>query len=238
MKLAAALGLLLAASAAAQDDDLQPVHYPTLRKSVRHASDFVPSGWKTVAIKTGDLNGDHRPDVAVLMRMTDQTNIRPVDTKMFSYKQDDTNPYLLAIGFAGRSGYTLAASNHDLFPRLTAPMHEDTPPDNQTIKINGGALTLGFEHLRSHEQYRFRWDGRTFRLIGYDSGGSDGHCVTVMSINLLTHRAIVEVEGLSEEGTDRKVSLQAKRGSRPTMTEVSAEGFYPESLLRLPLPQC
>ena len=39
----------------AQDDGLPRVSYPALTTYALHPSDFVPSGWRTVAIKTGDL---------------------------------------------------------------------------------------------------------------------------------------------------------------------------------------
>ena len=134
-------------------------------------SEFVPEGWKLIAVKSGDLNGDKRPDAAVLMRMTDPANIKPVDTKIFSYSQDDMNPYLLAIGFARDDGYALAATNHHLFPDYTAPMHEDTPPDGNSITIAHNVLTLEFEHLRSSDKFRFRWNGKAFVLIGFDCTG-------------------------------------------------------------------
>lgn len=103
------LALLLPSSALAQDEELRPVVYPKLRAFVHDASEFVPPGWKLVSVTKGDLGSDHMPDVAVLMRMNDAANVRPVKSPY--YKFDDTNPYLLAIGFARQGGYVLAASN-------------------------------------------------------------------------------------------------------------------------------
>ena len=217
MKLAGGLFLLLATSGAAQDDDALPVSYPTLPSSVRLVSEFVPSGWKTIAIKTGDLNGDKRLDVAVLMRMTDPARIKPVESNPY-YKQDDTNPYLLAIGFARGDGYALAATNHSLFPDYTAPMHEDTPPGDYTVKIARSVLTLSFEHLRSTDQYRFRWDGRTFKLIGYDCNGVAGGSIFGLSANYLTRKARIE---RGEVGEDKSSSwtVSIRPGKRPTLDQ-------------------
>lgn len=224
MKLAGGLLLLLATSGAAQGDDLQSVTVPKLPTLVREASEFVPHGWKIVAIKTGDLNGDKRPDAAVLMRMTDPANIKPVDTKVFAYKEDDTNPYLLAIGLAGPNGYALAATNHDLFPRFTAPMHEDTPPGADTIVIARAVLTLSFEHLRSAEQFRFRWNGKAFALVGYDCGGVSGAGGKVygLSANYLTRKARIERRTIDSDKSDFW-TVRIRPGKRPTLEQINWE---------------
>jgi hypothetical protein len=217
MKLAAGLFLILAAPLAAQDS-APPFKTPALPAFVRQPSEFVPEGWKLIAVKSGDLNGDKQPDAAVLMRMTDPGNIKPVDTKIFSYSHDDTNPYLLAIGFARIDGYELAVTNHSLFPDYTAPMHEDTPPDGNTIGISRGVLTLSFEHLRSTEQFRFRWNGNAFALIGYDCGGVSGAGGEVfgLSANYLTRKARVERGTIDSDKSDFW-TVRIRPGKRPTL---------------------
>jgi hypothetical protein len=215
MKVAGGLFLLVAASAVVQDAKL-PFKTPTLPAFVRQSVDFVPGGWKLVTSKSADLNGDKRPDVAVLMRMADPARVLPLESSP-NYKQDDTNPYLLAIGFARTDGYELAATNHSLFPDYTAPMHEDTPPDGNTIGISRGVLTLSFEHLRSTEQFRFRWNGNAFALIGYDCSGVLGASGEVfgLSANYLTRKARVERGTI--DGKSHFWTVPIRPGTRPTL---------------------
>jgi signal peptidase I len=230
MKLFGGLLVLLAAPSAAQFDEPPPVQYPKLPAFVRQPADFVPRGWKTVAIKRGDLNGDKRPDVAVLMRMTDPANIRSVESNRY-YKQDDTNPYLLAIGFARPNGYTLAVSHHDLFPRETAPMHEDTPPNADTVEIARRVLTLALDHMRGSDQFRFRWDGKAFALVGYDCGGVVGGRFTTLSANYLTQRARIERGDVSSDKSNVS-TVRIRPGKRPTLEQSDWEFGWPGTDVR------
>jgi hypothetical protein len=221
MKFVGGLFLILAASSAAQDS-VPLFKAPALPAFVREPSEFVPEGWKLIAVKSGDLNGDKQPDAAVLMRMTDPANIKPVDTKIFSYSHDDTNPYLLAVGFARADGYELAVTNHSLFPDYTAPMHGDTPPDGNTMGVSRGVLTLSFEHLRSTDQYRFRWDGRDFTLIGFECHGVAGGSYLGLSANYLTRRARIERGEVGEDKT-HSWTVRIRPGKRPTLDQLDWE---------------
>ncbi len=189
-----------------------------LPKRVAQPSEFVPSGWKTVAIKSGDLNGDKRADVAVLMRKIDPANIKPVDSSPY-YKQDDTNPYLLAIGFARADGYAIVASHNALFPSEVGPIHGDTPPDASAIEILRGVLTLEFEHLRSSDRFRFRWNGKAFVLIGYDCGGVAGGDVSTLSANYLTRRARIGRGQVGRDEMDER-TVRIRPGKRPTLDQI------------------
>lgn len=220
MMFALGLLLLIATSGAAQDDELLPVSYPTLPTTVREASDFVPSGWKIVAIKTGDLNGDKRPDVAVLMRMTDPANVLPRPDS--TYRQDDTNPYLLTIGFARSGGYSLVASHHALFPREIAPMHGDDPPSADTVQVARGVLTISFGHLRGHTQFRFRWNGKALTLVGYDCVGVAGGSIFGLSANYLTRKARIERGEVGKDQSDFW-TVRIRPGKRPTLEQIDWE---------------
>lgn len=163
-----------------------------MRNFVKDERGFVPEGWKLVTTRSADLNGDDRADLAILMRMTDPANVRPVTGSPY-YDTDDTNPYLLVIAFAEGDGYSLVASHHALFPRDVAPLHGDDPPGDDTITLDRGILTLTLGHLRGSETLRFRWNGNAFALIGYDcSGASAGGEFSAVSANYLTRKAIYE----------------------------------------------
>jgi hypothetical protein len=218
-----AIALALSSSASSQEDGLPAVAHPVLPTVVRQAKDFVPSGWKLVAIKTGELSGDEQADVAVLMRMTDPKNIAPADSRY--YKFDDTNPYLLAIGFARRGGFDLVASNDKLFPREVAPMHGDDPPSGRTVDIKRGVLTLQFGHLRGFDQLRFRWNGKAFSLIGYDCAGVAGDTLYSLSANYLTRKARIG-KGEATSGPDVVSIVGIRAGKRPTLDDIDWESEW------------
>jgi hypothetical protein len=215
--------LALSSPALAGDDELPAVTYPRLATSVRDARSFVPSGWKLVAIETGELGGGQRRDVAVLMRMADPANIKPVNSPY--YKADDTNPYMLAIGFGRAEGFSLAASNSSLFPRETAPIHGDDPPGRKTVEIHRGVLTLSFAHLRGWDRLRFRWDGKAFTLIGYDCGGMAGGKFSSLSANYLTGKA--RIEGGDVSSAHPNVSnVGIRPGARPNLDQINWESDW------------
>lgn len=201
--------------------ELSEVVYPSIAFHVSEADGFVPDGWKLLATEYGDLNNDGRADVAALMRMTDPANVRPV-TRSPYYDIDDTNPYLLAIGFAQNDGYKLAATHHALFPREVAPMHGEDPPDRDSFDIENGVLTLTLGHLRGSEQVRFRWDGDAFALIGYECAGVAGGHFVSLSANYLTRNARYERGAIDSDGiTVSTVEIQADE--RPTLQHIGGE---------------
>jgi len=215
------LAMALSSSALASEDDLPKIAYPRLPTTVQHASDFVPSGWKLVALDTGDLSGDNQPDVAVLMRMADPANIKSVSSSPY-YKTDDTNPYLLAIGFARGGGFTLATSNSALFPREVAPMHGDDPPGPETVEIRQGVLILTLGHIRGFDRLRFRWNGRAFPLIGYDCAGVAGGDFTSLSVNYLTGKAMIEKGDVSSDH-GKVTTVEIRPDKRPTLDQINWE---------------
>jgi hypothetical protein len=211
------VALALSSTALASEAVLRAVSYPRLPTSVRTAKEFVPSGWKLIAIETGDLGGGQGRDVAVLMKLMDPANVRPVRSPY--YKTDDTNPYMLAVGFWRGDRFDLVGSNYSLFPREVAPMHGDDPPGPKTVEIHRGALTLTFGHLRGFDRLRFRWNAKALALIGYDCAGVAGGRFSSLSANYLTQKARTEEGDVS--GNHSKVSTLAIRpGSRPTLDQI------------------
>jgi len=232
MKLIGGFGLMLAASAAAQTDE-PPFNYPAIPKTVTTAQGFVAPNWVIVSKAEGDLNRDGRSDI--VMALWPEPFAKAEEWE----KQRDGPFYRLIIAFAQPSGgYRLVADNTTLIMQPSYSGGYEDPLADGDLNIVRGSLDISRQMLRGHFRYRFRWTNGAFRLIGWEYGGSDGHCVTTTSINYLTRRAHVEVEALSEEGGGSKARLSTKPGSLVTLEEAGSEGFYPEQLLVGDWPDC
>ncbi len=188
--------LLTALTASAQELRIPPVDYPVLPARATTADGFLPSGWRIEEQLSGDLNGDKRDDLVLVLRQQDPRNI--VEHDGFGISPLDSNPRMLAIAFAGPAGgYTLAAQNHTLITRHEAPNLSDVFEDGPGVSIVRGTLrtTLYFfsnagSWSTGSASFTFRWQDGAFALIGYDNSSlmrNSGHTES-LSINYATRR--------------------------------------------------
>lgn len=188
--------LLTALAASAQELRIPPVDYPVLPARATTADGFLPSGWRIEEELSGDLNGDQRDDLVLVLRQQDPRNI--VEHDGFGISPLDSNPRMLAIAFAGPAGgYTLAAQNHTLITRHEAPNLSDVFEDGPGVSIVRGTLrtTLFFfsnagSWSTGSASFTFRWQDGAFALIGYDNSSmmrNSGHTES-LSINYATRR--------------------------------------------------
>lgn len=220
MKAAVALLLLqLTSGASAQwpgDGDIPAVAAPSLPRQAATVGGFVPKGWLLEANSTGDLNGDRRPDAALVLHMNDPRNRLPSPGD--PERRYDTNPRLLAVAF-GRpgGGYELAVVDHKLIPRLESP-NQDDPFDELTIK--SGVLGLKMHLFMSAggweaggSSYSFRWRDGGFKLIGFDRDTvmrNTGETHEI-SINYLTGRKLLKKGNIgSDRQTERWMNIPRK----------------------------
>ncbi len=150
--------------------------YPALARHAQSVEGFVPMEWRIESKVSGDLNGDGRDDVVLVLRAIDARNV--IDMRGRGGPENyDTNPRILAVAFANAAGgYDLALENHTLIARTTEPSAQDPLDANGVqeggVEIKKGTLqvTLGyFGGNMGHLTYTFRFQGGRFALIGYDS---------------------------------------------------------------------
>ncbi len=219
MRLAGAILLLLGTSASAQwpgDQEIPAVSMPTIPAQASSVSGFVPKGWQMEAKAEGDLNGDTRPDAALVLHMNDAANrIHPSYDQTITY---DTNPRMLVIAFGSKGGgYRLAASDHTLIPRLENP-NQDEPFDS--IAIANGALKVKMHLFMSaggwmmgDTSLTFRWIDDRFRMIGFDRDAimrNTGETEKI-SINYLTGRKIVTTGSIDGRADRPKTTTLPKK---------------------------
>ncbi|HET9640587.1 MAG TPA: hypothetical protein VFP12_15415 [Allosphingosinicella sp.] len=233
-----ALLALAASGAAAQDLVIPPVSYPPLPPAAAAAQGFVPKGWRIEARAGGDLDGDSRPDLALVLRADDPANVLH-DT--FCEERFDTNPRILAILLAKPGGgYGLAVENHELIPRRENPCEVDPFYDPGQIAIERGVLRLYLERMMSAGGwdagtaiFKWRWRGQALRLIGFDYSNVKRNtgALTLVSINYPTGRAKISTGNI---GTDReKVRWKILHNRRPPTLDEIGDGlmFDPENLV-------
>lgn len=156
----------------AQDEFPMPTKadYTVLPKKASRPADFIPSGWKVMGEAEGDLNGDKRNDVALVIKATDPKFITKHEG--LGSNPFDTNPRVLAILFRENDEYKLVRQSNSFiamadFPTMTEPF--------QGVKITNGVLQIDFEIFlsaggwgMSNQNYKFRYQKGKFELIGAD----------------------------------------------------------------------
>jgi hypothetical protein len=191
--------LCLIAPACADDGDLviPPVTYPALVRTGPSPEAFVPAGWRIETKLSGDLNGDGRDDIFLILRGNDPRNI--IDARgQGGPEKFDTNPRILAVAFAGAAGgYDLALENHTLIARTTYTGEQDPLDPNGVqeggIEIKNGTLVVTLAYFGGNmgrKTFTFRFEKAGFKLIGFDSVDVErSHGVmSDISINYLTRR--------------------------------------------------
>jgi hypothetical protein len=213
MRVAIAVTVLLSlgygpVAAADGDPVIPPVSYPALVRHARSAEDFIPAGWRLESKLSGDLNGDRRADVVLVLRGNDPRNI--IDARAWGGPQNyDTNARIIAIAFAGAAGgYDLVLENHTLVARTVDPSAQDPLDPNgvqaEGVEIKRGALqvTLGyFGGGMGRMTYAFRYRNHHFDLIGYDSLDVERSSGTMdqVSVNYSTRRMKHSVGKISDD---------------------------------------
>lgn len=154
--------------------------FPRLPARPQSIADLVPAGWQIDNRSEGDLNGDGRGDLAMVLLRSGP----PVE-----------NDYLMFVVAFSRAdgGYDLALEDHSLAARL----------DFYPYAFRSGSFAVARRTLRltlecgcagagdSTEKYTFRWQGGRFDLIGFDYLGAARGDTLSASINYLTGVATV-----------------------------------------------
>lgn len=221
----------LSSAAPAQMLEPPPVTFPRLPPAATSEATIVPTGWKIAERDSGDLNGDGKPDLVLLLKMDNRANILAIPDSS-PPATFDTNPFLLTIAFADDAGgYRVAASTHRIFRRPDTPYSGDVPPgEGDSVRVERGTLLLGNEYLRGHDSFRFRWNGSTFRLIGYDTSGASGGCIETISINYLTGKVRWEDTPISKD-KGVAVARSLKPGPAITLESFDEASFIPSDTI-------
>jgi len=175
------------------------VSYPAIVERATEARGFVPGGWLLERTREGDLDGDGRDDLVLVLKMDAAAN--RIDNTALGPDVFDTNPRMLVAAFAEEGGgYRRVLADHALVPRPYSPTLDDFLWEDEGggVEVDGGALRVSLHMwasagtwFTSNTSFTFRYRDGCFRLVGYDkrSRHRAGEVFTTISANYLTRRA-------------------------------------------------
>jgi len=141
--------------------------YPVLQSHGSTLKSFLPAGWHMLSTATGDLNGDHLPDIAAVMES--KTDLS-ADSKEDNPPRHHC-PRIFFILFGQKAGgYKLSVQSNDLIPFADDGRNEDPFVEGGSLAITHGTVMLGVSNSGSNyrefdfSQFRFQQNG--WYLIG------------------------------------------------------------------------
>lgn len=223
--------LLMVAGVAAQQKEgvLPPYEFPLVVAQAGDYQDFVPKGWVLLKVVQGDLNGDGRPDLLILLQ-GDDDRYRYVNEGLGS-RNVDANARILVVALANEpGGYTRLLQNN-----VFVPPHDNPVMDEpfERMGIEKGVIKLTFRSWANagnwgmaHYSYAFRYQNGEVALIGYEEyyrnrASGNEH---IRSANLSTgEQKLTVVDG--ETGRERVSGKRFAINPLPTLENIEMDGL-------------
>lgn len=197
--------------------------------AAKSAAGFAPTGWKVIRSKLGDLNGDKRPDLALIIEKQDKNNIIKHDG--FGAKELNLNPRYLVVALKTASGYKRHTLNTVLIPSENSKKSTCLidPLENGGISIRKQSLYIQFHYWLScgswemgYNTMQFKLRNGRFKLIGleHDSTHRATGDMSSMSVNYLTAKR-KQTTGYNISGENEKPKVTWAKLSKRTLYDLS-----------------
>ena len=229
----------------AQDEDpdaLLPA--PTIPAQSATAEGFAPTGWSVLQKAVGDLDGDGRDDLALIV----QNDRQPEALSGFNQDGEQGRKFwprvlVVALADANGAGYRQLLANAAFVPPHQFRSLDDVL-DGDAMAISKGVLSVSFHQFASmgswsmgNTDYKFRHRDGAMLLIGMERYTI--HRATLeysqTSMNFLSHRASVTA-GNDNEDTPVKPKTTWHRfdDEAPDLaTIIDGTDYWPEGLAEL-----
>ncbi|WP_159657879.1 hypothetical protein [Vibrio atypicus] len=160
--------------------------------------EIVPNGHTIIEAIHGDLNGDRRDDIVLMIQGTDQNKIVTDELR----GRLDLNRRGIIVALRGNDKYDVVVENDNCFFSDDEDGGVYMVPDI-LMSITKGNLYIDFLHGRyGYWRYNFRYQDSDLELIGYDASYNRGPRVEVVtSINYLTKKMLTK-ENINELDDD------------------------------------
>ncbi|WP_440886714.1 hypothetical protein [Vibrio sp. WZ-1] len=160
--------------------------------------EIVPNGHTIIEAIHGDLNGDSRDDIVLMIQGTDQNKIVTDELR----GRLDLNRRGVIVALRGNDNYDVVVENDNCFFSDDEDGGVYMVPDI-LMSITKGNLYIDFLHGRyGYWSYNFRYQDSDLELIGYDASDNRGPRVEVVtSINYLTKKMLTK-ENINELDDD------------------------------------
>jgi hypothetical protein len=184
---------------------------PDLQKRGKTIEAFVPAGWKLISRGTGDLNGDALDDIVGVIECT-----KPMSSP------DEAPPRILFIAFRRGSSYELSIQSDSAIMKADEGGVFGDP--FSALKVENGTLLISFyggSAWRWSCEYRFKYLGKSWRLIAVSSGSYEpsGAMIT-RDHNLLTGQ--VKTFRKDENGKESEEQRDAGEKELPRLKDFNA----------------
>ncbi|EMD1177614.1 hypothetical protein VP758_004184 [Vibrio harveyi] len=151
--------------------------------------EIVPNGHTIIEAIHGDLNGDSRDDIVLMIQGTDQNKIVTDELR----GRLDLNRRGIIVALRGNDNYDVVVENDNCFFSDDEDGGVYMVPDI-LMSITKGNLYIDFVHGRyGYWSYNFRYQDSDLELIAYDASDNRGPRVEVVtSINYLTKKMLTK----------------------------------------------
>lgn len=217
--------------------DIPEAVYPVVPETGASAESFVPSGWEIEVVAQGDLNGDKRDDILLVLKEDNPSNMMANDSDSPGEREWDANPRILAVAFAKKTGgYVLVLQSDDYIPRHENPCIDDPFGGAEIVD---GSIQIRF-HLwanagtwyTSDSSFTFRFRDKAFRLVSYSAYTTKRNTGETwdLSLNYISRKAEITIGNFSSDEIEDKT--YTKRLPREPLKALDAIGpgfdFYAE----------
>lgn len=174
------LPLLLLIPTLAFAQTKKPFRYPKFPPGAETVRAFIPKGWRAIDTAQGDLDGDKRPDIALVLEYEDSVQLTKRETIGDESWTDTvvTQPRVLVVLFRNPvehpfrlAEWSTFIPNHDQ-ENMEDPYRDITIKKEVLTVHTGIFMNMGGWDM-SVSEYHWRYQQEAFRLIGIDSHGTN-----------------------------------------------------------------